>query len=201
MEKKKSGSGLEEILIEAELISSGSLKGVMSGKHYERSLHCHKIMLESLERLLLEQFMIGREGTEWYSTLPEEALRKLDNLVNASSSESLSTILTDPSFSKFIDSYLKFREEVRKGEHGKTAQLWMSYIDHVCLIFALLEAVQDNNFFLYVHVLYLMAVLFFSYNGQNYARYLCFFSLFLANIEESHPGATKLLQLGALSVA
>ena len=145
--------------------------------------------------------MIGREGTEWYSTLPEEALRKLDNLVNASSSESLSTILTDPSFSKFIDSYLKFREEVRKGEHGKTAQLWMSYIDHVCLIFALLEAVQDNNFFLYVHVLYLMAVLFFSYNGQNYARYLSFFSLFLANIEESHPGATKLLQLGTLSVA
>ena len=78
-----SGSGLEEIFIEAELISSVSLKGVMSGKHYERSLNCHKVMLESLERLLLEQFMIGREGTEWYSTLPEESLRKLDNLVNA----------------------------------------------------------------------------------------------------------------------
>ena len=40
--KKMSGSGLEDILIEADLMSSGSLKGVMSGKHFERSIH--KIM-------------------------------------------------------------------------------------------------------------------------------------------------------------
>ena len=37
--------------------------------------------------------------------------------------------------------------------------------------------------------------------GQNYARHITFFSVFLANIEVSHPGATKLLKLGALSVA
>ena len=46
-----------------------------------------------------------------------------------------------------------------------------------------------------------MADLFFSYDGQNYARYLTFFSLFLTNIEETHPGATDLLRLGAISVA
>ena len=51
--KKINGSGLEDILIEAELISSGSLKGVMSGKHFDRSMHCHKVMLEYLERLFL----------------------------------------------------------------------------------------------------------------------------------------------------
>ena len=66
--KKMTGSGFEDILIEAELISSGSLKGVMNGKHFERSMHCHKIMYESLHRLLLEKFIIDNEGTEWYST-------------------------------------------------------------------------------------------------------------------------------------
>ena len=46
-----------------------------------------------------------------------------------------------------------------------------------------------------------MADLFFSFDGQNYARYLTFFSVFLTNIEETHPGATDLLKMGAISVA
>ena len=46
-----------------------------------------------------------------------------------------------------------------------------------------------------------MADLFFSFDGQNYARYLTFFSVFLTNIEETHPGATDLLKMGANSVA
>ena len=46
-----------------------------------------------------------------------------------------------------------------------------------------------------------MVDLFFSFDGQNYARYLTFLSVFLSNIEETHPGATDLLKMGAISVA
>ena len=95
--KKMSGSGLDDILIEADLITSGSLKGVMSGKHFERSMHCHKVMFECLERLLLEQFMIVREGSDWYSTLTEELLQKLDKLLKFSSPEIIETSLTNTS--------------------------------------------------------------------------------------------------------
>lgn len=42
---------------------------------------------------------------------------------------------------------------------------------------------------------------FFSFDGQNYARYLTYFATFLANIEASHPGAQKLIENGAISVA
>jgi hypothetical protein len=38
-------------------------------------------------------------------------------------------------------------------------------------------------------------------NGQNYDRYLTYFSVFIANIEETHPSATKIMKLGAISVA
>ena len=58
--KKMVGSGLSDIFLEANMIGSGSLQGVISGKHYERAMHCHKTLLEALERLLLEQFMSGR---------------------------------------------------------------------------------------------------------------------------------------------
>ena len=46
-----------------------------------------------------------------------------------------------------------------------------------------------------------MADLFFSFDRQNYARYLTFFPVFVANLDESHPGATELLQRDAVSVA
>ena len=46
-----------------------------------------------------------------------------------------------------------------------------------------------------------MADLLFSFDGQNYATYLTFFSAFLTNIEEIHPGAADLLKMGAISVA
>ena len=73
-------------------------------------------------------------------------------------------------------------------------------MDHTSLIITLQEAVQDNNYLLFVYVLCLIANLFFAYNGQNYARHLTF-AMFYANIESSHPGATKILQLVASSVA
>ena len=46
-----------------------------------------------------------------------------------------------------------------------------------------------------------MADIFFSYDGQNYARYLTMFSIMLANIDETHPGAVDMLKQGAFSVA
>ena len=94
-----------------------------------------------------------------------------------------------------------FRSEVAGGKLGKTAQLWLSYVDHIWLVLELLQAVKSNNLPLYTQCLYHMADLFYSYDGHNYSRYLTFFSTFLVNIEESHPGATELLKGGAISVA
>jgi hypothetical protein len=74
-------------------------------------------------------------------------------------------------------------------------------MDHVCLVLSLIQAVKYNDFLLYSHCMHMMADLFFSFGGQNYARYVTFFSTFLANIEVSHPGATALIKRGAISVA
>ena len=72
---------------------------------------------------------------------------------------------------------------------------------HVSLVFSLLYAVKINDYYLYGASLNKMVDLFFSFDGQNYAIYLCYFSLFSVNIEKTHPGATELLKLGAISVA
>ena len=46
-----------------------------------------------------------------------------------------------------------------------------------------------------------MLDLFFRFDGQNYARHLTFHSVFIANIDDTHPGASDLLKRGAISVA
>ena len=74
-------------------------------------------------------------------------------------------------------------------------------MDHITLLLSLLESVQDNNFYLYAKTLHSMTPTFFSFRGQNYARYLSFYTLFLANVDISHPGAKELLMLGGNSVA
>ena len=38
-------------MIESEIIAPGSVKGVLTGKHYNRSIRVHKIIYEALERL------------------------------------------------------------------------------------------------------------------------------------------------------
>ena len=51
------GSGYSEILLESQLVTSGCLKSVLSGKAYSKALFCLKTVCEALERLLMEQFI------------------------------------------------------------------------------------------------------------------------------------------------
>ena len=50
-------SSFQDILIESELVAVGSINGVMSGKHYNRSVRSHKVVYEALLRLLFESYM------------------------------------------------------------------------------------------------------------------------------------------------
>lgn len=125
----------------------------------------------------------------------------LQLLIQSPNKNTETAVLTDSHVCALIQRYMTFRDEVRAGKLGNTAILWMSYVDHIWLVMNLLLAVKKNDFEAYAQCLLLMPDLFFSYGGHNYARYLTFFSMFIANIETSHPGATALLRRGALSVA
>ena len=54
---KMCGSGYTELLLETQLVTTGSLKGVLSGKAYTKSLFCLKTVCEAMERLLMERFI------------------------------------------------------------------------------------------------------------------------------------------------
>ena len=57
--KIMTGSGFEEVVILAGICASGSLDKVMSGKHYNRTMRVHQLMLDACERLLLQEFLVN----------------------------------------------------------------------------------------------------------------------------------------------
>ena len=188
--KKMRGSWLEDVLLESGLISRGSLAGAMQGKHYGRALHCHTVVLEALEELLLEK--LHQDPNEILSSLSPCAQKKINTLLQSPSPSSLSEVLAG-----VIVNYLMYRQT----DLGKTAKLWISYMNHVRLLLSLIEAVKTHSYDLYVQAIMQMSSLFFSFDGQNYARYLTYLSVFLMNIDFSHPGASDFIKRGAFSVA
>lgn len=84
------GSGYKQILFEAQLVTSGSLKGVLSGKAYNRSLFCLKTVCEAVKRLLIEQF-----AQEKNITMKDPAT--LLNMTQSCHRENLDEALTDSS--------------------------------------------------------------------------------------------------------
>lgn len=158
---KMRGSGYTEILVEAQLVTSGSMKGVLSGKAYAKGLFCLKTVCEAMERLLMERFC---KEVNIDITHPEV----LFDLMTSSNRDNLDAALADPSLSKLIDEYQSYETKVLNGHLGKTAAFWMSFIMHCHLLFMLLYSVKTNNLDLFHRCNGEMADLFFAFDGQNY---------------------------------
>lgn len=163
--KKMAGSGLSDVLLEAGLTGSGSIQGVLRGKHYERAMHCHKAVLESLERLVLEQFPDEREENI-FEKLSESSTSKLQDLIQNPLMENLEQLSNDQAISHYFKDYIAYRKNIEDGKLGKTGQFWMQYMNDIWLVLALIQAVKTNNFLLYAECLDKMADLFFSFNGH-----------------------------------
>ena len=116
--KKARGSGYAEILIEAKLVTSGTLVSVLSGKAYSKALFNLKAVVEALERLLFEFFVKEKDN----EIRPEALL----NLINACSSsscrEQLDKTLQKESVIHITNKYEEFQKKVPDGHLGKMAQ-------------------------------------------------------------------------------
>ncbi|KAK3701946.1 hypothetical protein RRG08_017837 [Elysia crispata] len=193
--KLMKGSGFEDIITEADLCASGSLDKMMNGKHYNRALRVHTIMLEALERLLFTAFEQNTGSVDVSDKLVVEAKELVTNL----GSNAAETTLASQAFDQLFAQYKYFKEEVRAGRHGKTSQFWVQYMDRVWLLLRFLRATKMNDLDLHITCLQLYPLL-FSMDHHNYVRYLTVYFISLLNLSDSHPGAESLLHNNSFSV-
>lgn len=187
-------SGFEDIVLESGLCASGSLNGVVSGKHYNRALRVHIIFLEALERLFLERFLKTKCADGNWNRI-KDVIKNLDI--------SLSTLRSCQCNSEFASLFCdcqNYRSALKSGLEGLTPEFWIQHMDRIWLVLKLIRSLKENDFDLYRQTLTSMIPLFFATNHHNYARYLTLYVASLENIDASHPIAAKHLKECALSV-
>ena len=70
--KRFRDAGLENILIESDVIAAGSVNGVLEGKHYNRGIRMHKLVMEALFRIKWKNFgqwLTEQENSSAYISL------------------------------------------------------------------------------------------------------------------------------------
>lgn len=196
--KMMTGSGFEDILIEAGLCASGSIDKVMSGKHYNRAMRVHQRMNDAIERLLLDAFIdnVLKLSNDSMPTYPEFV-----DLAASPSQENLMKVVENEECSLFITKLCQFKSEVRAGKLGHTAKFWLMYSDCVMILLRFQRSVKENNFALYIESIRELCSLLFSADHLHYARYLPVFLLQLENLSLTHPGAEELLTDNGFSVS
>ena len=95
----------------------------------------------------------------------------------------------------YVEDFVRqVNDSIQSTELGSTLEFWKQYANHVNLCLTRMIAVKTKNFYLYRYCLIHMRDLFFAYNGQHYARHVTFFSIYMLNVDENHPGAEELLK-------
>jgi hypothetical protein len=61
LEKMVASSGFEEVLTESRVCASVLINQVMIGKHYNRAIRVHQLMLDALNQMTLDSFIASNE--------------------------------------------------------------------------------------------------------------------------------------------
>ena len=182
------GSGFEEVVYQTGLCTSGGIKGVLSGKHYNRSWRIHECLAEAIERLFCEALV---------ESCPDE----LETAIKAILTDmDCKDVISQRPFRAYEEEYMKKKMECLQGHRGKTAQFWMSYLNLIERLHELHFSVNTNDFQLRLHCWRELISFCFSTNKQNYARYGAYYCLQSEHLDTTHPGALEELEDKGLSV-
>ena len=87
-----------------------------------------------------------------------------------------------------------YKERVRLGEIGETAQFWLiNYIDIVQILHVFHIDIQEGNYFLRLKGWLQMLPYFFGLNRTNYSRYGSYYVCQMLNLDNLFPGCKYLL--------
>ena len=98
--KRFSDAGLMELLVESEVGATGSVNAVLEGRHYNRAISAHKIVVEAMEHLRFEAY---------YNSVSEERQKELSDLaklmISVFPSTSYCDLLQEGGVQSFLSHY------------------------------------------------------------------------------------------------
>ena len=189
-------SGGTDILTEAEVIATGSLNGLISGKHFNRCKRIHPLLALAFEVLHFKAFLQTCDFKEEMQTL----MSQVPTCSNEGTEEDLNLMMETELFRTCIRQYEEYTQATDSGVHGVTAQFWMMYVRYIKIFHRLERAIRTNDVGLFTSTLTPVIDLFFATSHINYARWLTKYQLDLMNVDTSYPGLRAILNSGCFSV-
>lgn len=181
-------SGITMLMVSCGLIAEGSLNGFISGKNYNRCKKLHEVNALCLKSLHFKKFL------EKNNYIYEESdIRSI--LENSLNVDQYLYELED-----VLKKYKMFFDQTMNGDFGKTAQYICLYVHYVDLINLYERAIRTSDLELFKYCSHEMNAIFFTFNHQNYARWLSRCNDDLQNIDSTHPGLDEFFRNGGLSI-
>lgn len=183
-------------MINSGLIADGSVRGILGGTHFNRCKKVHPVAALAFRIIHFNYFKQSYEKSSHIEKLSLEEL--IENLKYENQTHQTET--TKLQLKDILDHYHTYTEKTRNGEHGYTAQFVLMYIEFVENYQLFEYAIRTSDLNMYIFAARKMCSLFFSFNHQNYARWLTKNIDDLINIDQTHPGLREYFENGALSV-
>lgn len=178
--KRFGDGGLKDILIESEIVASGSINSVLNGHHYNRSMRAHKILYESLQQLRFKAFLQSlSEGDERDIQLLATSASQQFTKTEVFSEEKLNDI------SKLLEKYNNFIQA--KSLDNPTFAFWSSYLEMMTNLLLFVSATRESDWKKHLSAVRIMLPWYFAYDHVNYARYLPAYWLEMLQLPQTHP--------------
>ncbi|XP_046569800.1 uncharacterized protein LOC124278096 [Haliotis rubra] len=190
--KRFGDAGLRDIAIESNLVAEGSINGVISGHHYNRSLRCHKILSEAMHRLRIQEYLdhLSPERNQ-------EVITVIHSIHDSFPTTFMSCLETD-SVIRFLEDYDRY-VKIKCGCNDMYA-FWTSYLEMVELLLLFLSGTREGNWELHLSTIRDMILWFMAYGRINYSRYLPIYYLEMRDLPSTHPFIHSRLSDGELAV-
>ncbi|XP_046608971.1 uncharacterized protein LOC124299714 isoform X2 [Neodiprion virginianus] len=174
-----SDCGLTTVMVESSLLANGSVNGFLDGKHFNRCKRLHPLVALGLEILHFKSFLQNDN-----ITLTEDIIDEVKRLQNCKIS--LFEIEND-GLKELMNNYGIYKQQTLNGEHGKTSQFYLIYINLIHHYLDLSRSIRTGNFQLFKSVLPKITSIFFVLNQQNYARWSVKYYDSLLRVDKTHP--------------
>ena len=87
-----------------------------------------------------------------------------------------------------------------RSSYGEQPKFWMSYVDIINNLLALIRTSREGNWLLHLHAIRAIIPWCFAHDKVNYARYLPVYLTEMTNLQTDHPGVHQGLMAGHFSV-
>ncbi|CAH1107673.1 unnamed protein product [Psylliodes chrysocephalus] len=140
-------------MVESNLLANGSVNGFLDGKHFNRCKRLHPMVALGLEILFFKSFLQNNN-----KTLTDDVIEEVKRLQN---SEISSFHIENEELKELINSYGIYKQQSLNGEHGKTAQFYLIYINLINYYLNLSRSIRTGNFELFKSMLPKITNIFF----------------------------------------